>query len=611
MNTIILWNILSFIIFSSGGILLLRNRTHLQLTPGEFLPLSISIALYSFIALSNTLEHSGLTDFFDPYEDVSELTFLFMSLFFINNWRAQRDLEILRESEQQLASTLLTLSEKEHEYRVLVEKANDAIFVIQDEKIVFANEQTIDLMGYSPDEVASKVFFNFIHPDDQQLVFTNFSTLLNSEKDTLPSYKFRALNKDESELTIQLNTALITWNDQPAILCFASDITAVARLEEKLFHSQKMESIGTLAGGVAHDFNNILSAIIGYTELAKEKINDNSAISDLEKVLTAGDRAKQLVKQILNISRQSQGNLIPVDIHLVVLEALNLLRSSIPSTINIKHDIDKQSGFVLSDPTQIHQIIMNLCTNAYHAMRDDGGGTLSILLRKKHIGHDDSLVINTPLLPGEYLELAVSDTGVGIKKEIIPKIFDPYFTTKSKNEGTGLGLAVVHGIIKSYGGSVSVYSEYGKGSTFCIHLPRYIAEVSQQAQITYPDCPTGDEKGLVVDDEELISEMTTTILEGLGYQVTSTTDSVFALKLFNESPDQFDFVITDMTMPRLDGVKLITKIREINPDIPIVLCTGFSESIDSHKAASLNVKFLMKPVVKLDLANAVREALDR
>lgn len=610
MKTIVILNTISFIFFILATISLFLNKHRLQLSSIEFIPILASTSLYAFITFSNILEHAGITSYFDTFEDLSEIVFLLMTLFFINNWRARQHVDRLQEKETELRSALQTIQEKEQQYRLLVENANDAIYVAQNDRLVFCNTRTEKLLGLSRDEITSQPFINFIHPEDRQIVMTNFKNRILGDK--IPStYTFRIVTSENTTLTVQLNTVLIEWNQAPAALCFVRDITDILKMEQQLIYSQKMESIGNLAGGVAHDFNNILSAVIGYTELAKAKLKEGPVVKDLEKVLVASDRAKQLVRQILNISRKTQHNLVPVEVNTVVQEVLKLIRSSIPSTITIRQDIEEKSGTILADPTQIHQVLMNLCTNAYHAMRKTGG-VLAVTLRQIHISEGDSMTRINQLKPGQYLELVISDTGHGIPRELLSKIFDPYFTTKGKNEGTGLGLAVVHGIVKNFGGHISVYSEPGKGATFNIYLPRIESPHKTEEQSVSPTYPTGTERALIVDDEELLTEMMKDMLESLNYSVTATTDSSHAAQAFEQSPESFDFIITDMTMPGMDGLELIKNVTQINPDIPIILCTGFSELIDGSKAESLGVKkFLMKPVLKQDLAISVREVLDQ
>ncbi|MBU1168660.1 MAG: response regulator [Proteobacteria bacterium] len=383
-------------------------------------------------------------------------------------------------------------------------------------------------------------------------------------------------------------------------------------LESQLRQTQKMEAIGALAGGIAHDFNNLLTPILGYTELALQELpKDSSMALDLVEVVKAAGLAKDLVRQILTLSRQSKHELKPLRIHLVVNEALKLLKSSIPSTIEIRNMVEESNRTVLADPTQIHQVIMNLCTNAYHAMKTKGG-IMAVRLSHIEIDDENKKVDSLLLSPGDYVALEVSDTGNGMTKAIQEKIFDPYFTTKSKNEGTGLGLSVVHGIIKNYGGHITVYSEPDQGTTFRVYLP--CTEISRDSDMEkiFDPIPGGDEHILVVDDEKPIVDITSAILRNHGYTVTSCTGSLEALKVFQQSPLDFDLVITDMTMPQMTGAQLAIKLRAIRPEIGMILCTGFSELINEKKAESFGFnKFLMKPIIMRDLCHSVRGVLDK
>ncbi|MCP3939856.1 MAG: PAS domain S-box protein [Desulfobacteraceae bacterium] len=382
------------------------------------------------------------------------------------------------------------------------------------------------------------------------------------------------------------------------------------KLEAQLLQSQKLEAVGTLAGGIAHDFNNILSIILGYSDMLKE--DSTSAIStanDIDQIIKAGNRAKDLVSQILAFSRQSKKELIPIQPGMVIKEALKMLRASIPTTIKIDHNIQK-CGSIIGDPTQLHQIMINLCTNAYHAMRETGG-VLRVTLEPIILEENDIKTLSLVLPPGPYLKLTISDTGDGIDKATQQKIFDPYFTTKKKGDGTGLGLAVVHGVVKSFGGHITVYSEPGEGTTFCIYFPQTSLKTKIQPDKFTEPIPTGDEHILVVDDEESIVQMEKKMLENLGYQISICTSSPEALKIFHNQPDDIALVITDMTMPDMTGIELVQKIRAIRPNIPIILCSGFSELINEEKAKYFNIsKYLTKPVLKRDLATAVRKTLD-
>ncbi|MDA8162533.1 MAG: PAS domain S-box protein, partial [Desulfobacteraceae bacterium] len=390
------------------------------------------------------------------------------------------------------------------------------------------------------------------------------------------------------------------------------DMTEQIRLERQLRQAQKMEAIGTLAGGIAHDFNNILTAIIGYTELAIMKLPPESPVlKNLNEIYNAGDRAKNLIRQILTFSRKGEQKLKPLQIQFVIKEALKFLRASIPSTVELRQDIDTACEPVMADPTQIHQVIMNLCTNAYQAMRESGG-VLGVKLSQVELGPVD-IVQKGGIKPGAYVLLEVSDTGCGMPPAVVERIFEPYFTTKKEGEGTGLGLAVVHGIVKGYGGRISVYSEEGKGTTFRIYFPVQAdpAEIYKDIGFESPD-PRGNERILAVDDDTAIVEVERAILAALGYHVTTFNSSQAALQVFKEQPEKFDLVITDMTMPHMTGAKLAQELLAIRPDIPIILSTGFSELIDREKALAMGIReFIAKPFIQKDLASAVRQALDR
>ncbi|MFP4307590.1 MAG: ATP-binding protein [Desulfococcaceae bacterium] len=402
---------------------------------------------------------------------------------------------------------------------------------------------------------------------------------------------------------------IVAFRPRPErIALLFSDLTPGKRLEAQLRQAQKMESIGTLAGGIAHDFNNILFPIMGYAEMAREELTEDSGPGAyLREILRATGRARDLVNQILAFSRQTEQEIRPLQVQPILKEALHLLRASIPSSIDIRRHIDAHCGAVLGDPSQIHQIVMNLCTNAYHAMQP-GGGRLGVGLEEVDISASDADE-NLNLSPGRYVRLTVSDTGGGIPPVDLERIFEPYYTTKEQGKGTGLGLAVVHGIARRSGGTVTVYSEVGKGATFHVFLPRISSEAAPVSGVEQP-LPTGNERILVVDDEAPITGMLEQMLTRLGYTVTVRTQSQDALNLFRKNPDRFDLVLTDMTMPGLDGVQLTRALLEQRPGLPIILCTGFSESVSEEEARAAGVRaYLMKPVVRSQLARAIREAL--
>ncbi|TAN45626.1 MAG: response regulator [Nitrospirae bacterium] len=408
------------------------------------------------------------------------------------------------------------------------------------------------------------------------------------------------------------------------VIEYCIDVTEKRKADEEkeqmaaqLLHLQKLEAIGTLAGGIAHDFNNILMGMMGYCDMARYSVPEGSEIVEmLDNVLKAGKRAKYLVQQILSFSRQTEQMKTPLKIQDSIEEALKLLRASIPTTIEFRKNIDTHCEPVLADPTQMHQIIMNLCTNAYHAMRKTGG-VLGVALKKVDIerdGHTTGMILS----PGEYLKLEVSDTGHGIEHAVLDRIFEPFFTTKEIGEGTGMGLAVVHGIVKSHGGHITVYSEPGIGTTFNVYLPVLKQAVSAREEDprnirpSFESLPGGNERILLVDDEEEIALMGRQILEKLGYSVSSFTKPLDALEALHAKPDSFDLVITDMTMPLMTGLEFAHKILALRKDMPIILCTGFSELINGDRAKVIGIReYVMKPILISEIAATVRRVLDR
>lgn len=382
-------------------------------------------------------------------------------------------------------------------------------------------------------------------------------------------------------------------------------------VEEQLRQSQKMEAIGTLAGGIAHDFNNILSAILGYTELTlRSQHCDAKGKQNLNYVLAAAGRARELIKQILLFSRKKELNREPMDLHNVVLEASELLRKTIPSTIPIRMDICPNTGIVRADSTQIHQIVMNLCTNAYHSLPEQGG-EISIKLNPVNIDAGTAAKYSN-LRQGRYGQLTISDTGSGMSPEIISRIFDPFFTTKKTGQGTGMGLAVTHGIIQSHDGAIGVESSPGKGTTFKVFFPLSF-EHPKQENATSGNAmnPRGKEHILLVDDEAILVELGKETLEALGYKVTATTSAIKALKLFEAEPAHYDLIITDQTMPEMAGDVLTKKALQIRSNMPVLICTGHSATLNTEKTIAIGAKaLLMKPLSSTELSQSVRKVFD-
>ena len=387
------------------------------------------------------------------------------------------------------------------------------------------------------------------------------------------------------------------------------------KLEAMLHQSQKMEAIGTLAGGIAHDFNNILGAVLGFAELVKRKLSpEHPSMRMQDQVIKAALRARDLVQQILLFSRQpsaSDQEMKPLQPQLAIKEAIKLLRSTIPATIEIKQDIPNGLGAILANATQIHQIIITLCTNSYHAMREKGG-VIGIYLSEKKILQSEHLYSELTLAPGNYLLLRINDTGHGMDKATIEKVFDPYFTTKGTGEGTGLGLSVVHGIVKNCGGEIRIDSEPGQGTAVHIYFPKLKTDDHNPADHRETSLQTGTERILLVDDDLAILEMLKESMENLGYQVTAIQGSREALDAFSSAPNDYDMVITDMTMPHMTGFELSKQILEIDTNIPIVLCTGYSELITKEKAKAIGIKaFITKPFLQEVLSRTIREVFDR
>jgi PAS domain S-box-containing protein len=412
---------------------------------------------------------------------------------------------------------------------------------------------------------------------------------------------------------IILNSAVPIRDERQEILgafIVNQDITERKRAEKTLRQVQKMEALGTLAGGIAHDFNNILMPIVINTELAILDTPENSPISNyLKLVQEAANRGKDLIKQIITFSRQKEQVKAPIEIGPVIEEVLKFLGASIPKNVEIREHIKVPTGMVVADPTQIHQVLMNICSNSSYAMREKGG-ILDVSLTPVEV--DAEMVSrHLDLKPGPYLRLTVTDTGEGMDKEIMERIFDPFFTTKKPGEGTGMGLAVVHGIVKNHGGAITVYSEVGKGSTFNVFLP--VIKEKLETEITPSETITmGRERILLIDDEEIQIRSVQPMLERLGYKVIGKTDALEALGVFKEQPDGFDLVITDQTMPNLTGRQLAEELLRIRPDIPIILCTGFSEVIHEEEAKAMGIReFIMKPFSMNEMAGIIRKSLGR
>jgi PAS domain S-box-containing protein len=512
-----------------------------------------------------------------------------------------------------------TLRESEERYRRIFENSVVGIFQSTPEgRYISVNHALAKMLGYSsPADLISSISDiseqYYVDPEDRH----QYQQILQKDE-IVENFEFRAKRKNGSQIWVSSSTRAY-FDQYGKVVSYEGivvDITDRKRVEEErlvleaqLQQAHKMEAIGTLAGGIAHDFNNILGIILGNAELALDDISEGDRTHfNLEEIRAAGQRARAVVKQLLSFARKTELEQKPIKLIPVVKDSIKFLRSMIPTSIDIRQNILATDETVLADPTQIHQVMINLCTNASHAMQETGGilgiEIESVLFEKQSDApHPD-------LSPGSYVKLTVSDTGQGIPPELMDRIFDPYFTTKEIGKGTGMGLSVVHGIVSNCGGTISVESEVEKGTTFYIYFP-VIEEESVIETETIEELPTGNERILFVDDDKSLIYACRYRLERLGYQVETKTNPVEALELFRSNPERFDLIITDMSMPQMTGDHFVEEILKIRPDTPTILCTGFSEMIDEKKAKEIGAtEYIEKPIDKRDLAIKIRSVLD-
>lgn len=544
--------------------------------------------------------------------DIPDISLYLLSIVLLNSSNAIETFQLynmIREINKDLES-------EKKRYKSLFEAAPDGVEVVNSAGVIVDCNETRQVMtGYSYEEIVGKKPEDFFSSDGKASFRAG------------PEWsEGRDCFEREVELVRKDGSILPVWRKEKAIfdesgnfkgsVVYNHDLSVIRKaqqeklsLEARLRQAQKMEAIGTLAGGIAHDFNNILGAILGYSELLLYRLAESNPLRrDLLQIFQAGQRAKDLVRQILTFSRQSEQSRNLLDITPIVKETIKLLQASIPSTIEIRQKIDGRIGRIMGDPSQIHQVLMNLCTNAAYAMRDEGG-FLEVGLDQV-VFPPHAPVPHPELEPGTYVRLTVRDSGCGMDPETMERIFDPYFTTKPKGEGTGLGLSVVHGIIRGHGGVITVESKPEEGSTFQIYFPQ-IDKKGEDLQELEPSVSGGTERVMFVDDEKPLTDSGRRMLEHLGYEVVALTNSLEALEYFRTHRDSVDLVITDLTMPHMTGDILAREMMLIRPDIPIILCTGFSDLMSEDKARSMGLReFITKPLVMKHLARAVRYALD-
>ncbi|MBW1943922.1 MAG: PAS domain S-box protein, partial [Deltaproteobacteria bacterium] len=498
------------------------------------------------------------------------------------------------------------LKESEEKYRLLVENANDAIFIAQDEVVKFPNPKTIEMVGYPVDELARTPFLQLIHPDDRDTVIDRHLRRLKGEKVPTP-YTFRILNKSGGELWVELNAVLITWEGKPGTLNFLRDITEQKILEAQLQQAQKMEAIGTLAGGIAHDFNNLLMGIQGRTSLMfMDKDASHSQLEHLEGIQDHVQSAADLTRQLLGFARGGKYEVTPTDMN-ALLEKTSRMFGRTKKEINIHGKYGKDIWPVETDQAQIEQVLLNLYVNAWHAM--PGGGELH--LQTENVTLDAPFVKNYPAEPGRFVKISITDTGAGMEKTTRDRIFDPFFTTKEMGRGTGLGLASAYGIINNHGGIIQVDSVRGEGTVFSIFLP------ASEKAVTLEQPPSerileGGERILLVDDEALVLDVGGQMLEKLGYGVVLARSGEEALGVFEEKKGAINMVILDMIMPDMGGGEIYDRLKALNPGVKVLLSSGYS--IDGQASEILDRGcdgFIQKPFNIKDISHKIREILDR
>ena len=536
------------------------------------------------------------------------------SLAVLGQLKGRQGAHLLWKKEQQLRQTSLELVENEKKYRDLYENAPIAYFSVDPKRnITKCNYNASKLSGYGKEELTGMNIMDLYVNDDGKIITPDQVRSILEQDGYMRDVemKFKHKNQEDTWVSISLDAVTNKFDEIVETRVMAIDISKRKGLEKQLLQAQKMESIGTLAGGIAHDFNEILSPILGYAEMLLMETDDKGSKrrEHLQIIHDCALYAKGLVNQILTFSKQKDNEFRLLQPHVFVQDALALTRSFLPTTIRIKEEINEECGLLMVDLVQVHQVVMNLISNAYHAM-EETGGVLDVFLDEIVIKEDNMIF---PLKPGSYIYLRIADTGPGIPPAVLERIFDPFFTTKKEGKGSGIGLSVAHGIVQSHNGVINVTSKEGEGTCFEVYFPVYIGEVQMEDKVK-EDRPIqkGSESILLIDDDEKVAFMEQHMLEKLGYQVTCYLESPRALDAFEKTPHEFDLIITDLTMRDLTGYQLSEKVSEIRPDIPIIICTGYGEHINKKKYDIKGIKgFLNKPVAVKDLSNLIRDILDK
>jgi len=529
----------------------------------------------------------------------------------------QIELELQNED---LRQTQAELDNARRKYTDLYDFAPVSYLTLNEKGLISeANLAASELLGVPRGRLLNRPLSAFIVDDDQNIYFQCRKELLRSGEKQRGELRIRRNNSSILPVLMEGTVNAKLDGDSGQFRVIMMDISRRKELEAELLQSRKMEAIGSLAAGIAHDFNNILTSCLGYAEMAREEVGENGkAREDIEHVITAAHRATELVKRILTFSRQGVEAKKPLAPAPIVKEASQLLRASLPATVEIQEEIDDNGGLIVAAPDMIHQIVINLGTNALHAMEGEKG-ILSIKTARVALKEND--LPETPeFRPGNYMELKVRDTGHGMDQPTVERIFEPYFTTKEVDKGSGMGMSLIHGIVKDCGGFLKIESAPDQGTAVSIYFPivgeteerRAVKRGAEKGKVPIELPSTGNEHILLVDDEKNIARIFKQILEQFGYKVTAHYSSIETLETFRAAPDSFDLVLTDQRMPWQSGMELAARIREIRPDMPIILCTGYSSSIDEKEAKEIGIKrIVMKPIGAAALANNVREVLDQ